>query len=568
MKTNQPIFKPSSLSLFVWMFLALNAVNLNAQNAKDLQQLLSAVQSKVGAIEFEKGSMAQKLEFDAEKPWLIKLEQNSRDTKGRGSDRLSQFNLADIDPNLIRWNSTGGHSVSGRVFRNQKLIQNTINEQSTNYEEDFSVAFNSLQDARFVSDSLKKAARLALQLWEKSLNIPNDYSAMVSLLGQTIQNVEFEKGTSFHQTLTADDELKDLMGCMTEETTPKGTSAPISYQFHASDLDSKSTVLQMSGNAIRVITKTVKKEGLIKVFFDDVFKSWSDELIFQVQDIESAQKTQRLLQRIIPLAIENAKSRLKPLDGTSEAVKLLKHKVVNLDLPKTKIGQSIVGAEEEKLTHVRDNTKGSTVTEYQFEWSDLDEKTANISSEGELIVLSYQVKNDDNFIQVQKNGELQAYTNKIEFYFNEVENLRQAKLAIEALINHSKKDVKVQDFKWLKNTLEAIDALYLDFDQMLDMANEGNACEISLTQMEIGSKGTKELQYQFGLKDIDPKLLKYSVRGKEIILSLSTRSREKSILRSSGGRDEYLSECFMRFGSIAALKSAKATLTSLINTCK
>jgi hypothetical protein len=544
---------------------------LNAQSKQDLSQVLRALQGKIETtIELDKkSSIQQAFQFEADAPWRIQLQQKTTESKGKGSDRSWALNLADLDANTVRWTTEGSHlSLTAKTIRNQKMIHSTLNGEDGAYEESIDIQFSDIAAARASVDSLKKAIKLAVPLWEKSLNLPADLTGLVQFLNQEIKEASAGNEQGYRQSLSSIANFSDRVDFKVETISSKGTAPAINYQFSFGDLSENSIKLQVTGSKIAVLASTVGKQRFIKVEQEGSFKSWNDDLSIYAKDPETAQKIQRILQRIIPLAAALIKARLKTPGDLNSSLAQLKPLIVNIDSEKEALGQTLSGAASEQLTLTRNNNKGAVQTEYRFEWGDLNEKNQEISISGNRLVLTLKTQGQLRFIQIMENGTLQNYANEVELSFTEVEALRQAQSLITFLIGQSKQDAKAQDLTWLQKALGGITESLPQFSQQLSPKSPTEPCEWELTQTETNDKGAKENKYQFGLKDIDPNQVNMTVKGKELFLELSTKFRQKVITRYTDGKAEYQSEFALRMPDVPTLKTAKVTMLKMLEGCK
>lgn len=543
-----------------------------AQNSvRQLDSILQTIKARVINLEQDKNSIQQILDWDKDKPWRISFQQITMESKGKTSTKTWEFNLANLDVNATRWIASGSKlTLSSRVERNQKLIRLLINNEPGPYEENIDISFTEIEAVRSTCDDLKKAIQLAKPLWEKSTVLAaSDLTGLMGVIGNAVQEVNIGKSLNYRQKLEGDSSYPDRVNVQVEEVDSKGTSTTLIYRFSIGDLNDNGIKIVVSGSKLSLNLSTSGKRPFIEVVSEGKTKSFTHEFDLYLADPEAAMLTQRAFAKMIPLANQVLKTRLLKYNTPDEALKALKPLIKNTEKSKTPIEQSLNGTLDETYNQTLINSKGGKVgTTFTFFWGDINEKSLNSSAQGAQLGLRLKTVEQQKFIQIQENNELQNYGNELEFLFDNVENLRQAEHLIAQLRPMIKTEYPAQDQVWLQKTLAEISKNNANLNQQLAGDESNAACQWILTRVESSEKGAKETKYQFSLKDIDPNQVNIVVRGKELWLELQSKFKQKVITRYIEGKAEYIYTCALQFASLSELKSGRATLLKLIEACK
>lgn len=555
----------------ILLFLGLQIQQGYAQHSvRQLDSTLQTIKAKITNLEQDRNSIQQVLDWDKDKPWRISFQQITTDSRGKSSTKTWEFNLANLDVNATRWTASGTKlTLSSRVERNQKLIRLLINNEQGPYEENIDVPFTEIEAVRSACDDLKKAIQIAKPLWEKSTALAaSDLTGLMAVISNTIQEASTGKSLNYRQKLERSSTLPDVIDVQVDEQDSKGTTTLI-YRFSIGDLNENGIKIVVSGSKLSLNMTTSGKRPFIEVISDGKTKSFTHEFDLYLADPEGAMLTQRAFSKMIPMASQVLKTRLLKYNTPNEALNALKPLITNTEKNKAPIEQSLNGTLDEMYSQTLTNSKGVKVSTIStFFWGDINEKNLNSSAQGAQLGLRLKTVEQQKFIQIQENNELQNYGNEFEFLFGDVESLRQAEHLIAQLRPMIKSEYPAQDQAWLQKTLGEISKNNSNLNQQLAGDESNTACQWILTRVESSDKGAKETKYQFSLKDIDPNQVNIVVRGKELWLELQSKFKQKVITRYIEGKAEYIYACAFQFANLSDLKLGRSTMLKLIEACK
>lgn len=555
----------------ILLFLGLQFQQGYAQNSvPQLDSILQIIKAKITNLEQDRNSIQQVLDWDKDKPWRISFQQITTDSRGKSSTKTWEFNLANLDVNATRWTASGTKlTLSSRVERNQKLIRLLINNEQGPYEENIDIPFTEIEAVRSACDDLKKAIQMAKPLWEKSTALAaSDLTGLMAVISNTIQEASTGKSLNYRQKLERSSTLPDVIDVQVDEQDSKGTTTLI-YRFSIGDLNENGIKIVVSGSKLSLNMTTSGKRPFIEVISDGKTKSFTHEFDLYLADPEGAMLTQRAFAKMIPMASQVLKTRLLKYNTPNEALNALKPLITNTEKNKAPIEQRLNGTLDEMYSQTLTNSKGVKVSTIStFFWGDINEKNLNSSAQGALLGLRLKTVEQQKFIQIQENNELQNYSNELEFLFGDVESLRQAEHLIAQLRPMIKSEYPAQDQAWLQKTLGEISKNNSNLNQQLAGDESNPTCQWILTRVESSDKGAKETKYQFSLKDIDPNQVNMVVRGKELWLELQSKFKQKVITRYIEGKAEYIYACAFQFANLSDLKLGRSTMLKLIEACK
>lgn len=556
----------------IFLLLGLQLQKGYAQNsARQLDSILQTIKAKITNLEQDRNSIQQILDWDKDKPWKVSFQQITSDAKGKSNTKAWEFNLANLDLNSTRWTASGSKlTLSSRIERSQKLIRLLINNVPGPYEESLEISFTEIEAVRSACDDLKKAIQQAKPLWEKSTALAaSDLTGLIAVIGNTIQEVSTGKTLNYRQKLERNSTLPDVLDVQVDEMDSKGSSTTLTYRFSVGDLNENGIKVVVSGSKLSLNITTSGKRPFIEVISDGKTKLFTHEFDLYLADPDAAMLTQRAFAKMIPMASQVLKARLLKFNTPDEVLQALKPLIKNTEKSKTPIEQSLNGALNETYSQTITNSKGGKVlTSYAFFWGDINGKNPSIGEKGTQLGLKLKTLEQQKFIQVQENNELQNYSNELEFLFGDVESLRQAEHLIAQLGTAVKSEYPAQDQAWLQKTMAEISNNNSNLSQQLTGDESNATCQWILTRVESSEKGAKETKFQFSLKDIDPNQVNIVVRGKELWLELQSKFKQKVITRYIEGKAEYIYTCALQFTNLSDLKSGQATMLKLIEACK
>jgi hypothetical protein len=194
---------------------------------------------------------------------------------------------------------------------------------------------------------------------------------------------------------------------------------------------------------------------------------------------------------------------------------------------------------EEKKT----DKKGVTVTmTYQFYLSNLNLSTLNFKTSGSVALVNLSIKQNQKFIKIIKNGEMQGYDSDFTITISEIEKARSF---IDLIKSNAEKCKSIElswtsrdeTMEWLSQNISKSSASGTIYDQSFKQGEKSYL--INFESGTTNSKGVvQNLSYNFNLNDINPSKISMEISGKIFKIVLPVLDNNYYI-RMKKGSDEF-----------------------------
>lgn len=548
------------------------AANAQSDELKMQQESLAA---KVGEVENSKSTYAQEWTFEANVPYLVKLTVTETDKKkGKSETAEYQFNLADLDENLVREETRRDLKyITAGVGGKQNMVAVVEDGEQQNYDDEVSILVSDSQAADELRDLLRTIIPIAKELDKQRLQI-NGYGEMVAWLQTNV--TDFNLGDDAYQVSLksqTDDEL--IYDYSITKKDNRGSSTTV-YTFNLADLDPYSVKLNVRGKSIEVQAGTERDQRFVSILEDGEMENYDDELKFVLGDVESARDLAEVLRMVIPEAKERRSQTLIPMADLASGLEAFKNKLTDFEQEAEKFQHQF---EENCYTTYRlqeTDSKGETSENaYELHLGDLVSNNVSIKVSGKDIFVVGEIKNDDDYVKHYRDGEQRNYTDEVDFRAEGVENAK----SLAFLLKQIAAGCEEQQQKMLANTRKGVLSDWIveqvesfkdpnepEYEQHLSVNEED--CSIVFSTITPKGKGVEKMRYEVFLKELNQEAMRPEVSGKTMSVELSTTYNEDHIKSYKDDEVEKYTDSFeIRVPGIMEARGLIAGLKQLFEGC-
>lgn len=466
-------------------------------------------------------------------PGVVQLSITEIDLKGNRTNFIFEFNLADIDPIMVREITEKDKMfVQLIVEGNQDLITVYENGELDSYEQRISIYSKDIDNARNIKESVKELIAVSEEIMEQKFNF-NSYKEKVAWLTENVKTTIVNE-TSYQQVLQKDENIPGKFSLEVIESTEKDTEAK-KFEFNIADINPNTIKFDIKGSAFYVVFEMNGRRKLIKCFEEGKLSNYEYKLAIVGFNIENAKDIKYVLQNSISDAEEKLKATFPALDDVNKATQLLSENIMKVVIDDHTYTQSIEDRCITTLEVIEDDMKSQDEMKYIFNLSDLNYSSVNYDIKGDEIVFSFKTKGGDKLIKVFENQEQQNYESDAKFMCYDVENARMLSYLMQGAIKLCEENVirmvpetTLEDkLNWLIENITEVTVEDKTYTQTIEIIEDLNKLKFILK--EIKDQDIKEYIYEFNLSDINPNTVKYDISGKELSISISTNYNSKVI---------------------------------------
>ena len=502
--------------------------------SEDLSTHIETIQQQVNTVEAGSDTYEQKLESDTETPYNIIVGITKTDKKGKVKQSEYHFNLADLDPFLIKRDrgSKKVMAVELKTKRQLKTIKVYEDGEQKNYANKFTMYGVDFDNAKSFMDAVKAAIPAAEKLDDRNLDFPS-LADSVSWLTEQISNVQIGE-ESTDQNLKQLEDASPRFIFTSIITTSKGAKKE-TYQFNFADLNKAAVTFKVKGKNLLVELSTKRKRKLIEHYKEGEKQNYSNKFELLLKDVNTARDVTKIFQGLIPKFEDIQADALPEITNLEEGLNLLTENISLVSTGSHTYNQKMDASCVNEFLHekVEDKSGKKESSTYRFNLADINTKSINIKVSGKDIWLELPIKEKKKLIQYTKNSELQNYTNSLKLIAKDVENVRLlehlfpqvAELCGKALASSSANEPDNYT-DWIIEQVTKVQSENKETDQYLEKTE--NDCLLRFKRITSAKKSLEEI-YEFGLKEFDPEKIDFSVSGKELFVKLGTRYKESVI---------------------------------------
>lgn len=515
-----------------------------------------------------KDTYSQSLFPNSTKPYQLTFQRITTNDKNKSEDEKWTFNLADIDPKLVRIeDSKEALRIYLRVQKGQKYIQYYKNGELSGYADQLVILGNGIDNAREVERKILAAIPSAVEAWNKVADIGGRSNEqlvhrLMALVGEvSIGNI------SYRQRLEQVGDFPDRLRLTTEASTSKGSDREV-LVWSFGDLKESGVRLVISGTNAAVEANT--NDGLAWVYVerDGVQDDFSKEVSIRVADPDQGKMVAAILEKLIPYGKEQIQMRMPQAKTAVDAYNLVAGSLGKIARKNADSEFSLDLGCQSKLTE-RINTQGnSSEVVYAFHFGDLDPKSVRLNMVKDRVEVSVSTEKKNLYVWSSKAGEQQNYGNEVVFQLADVEKGRQVAHLLPTMIEQCPEAHTLGTFADVQNWVSKGANSEAGEAQSLEYVSDREACKWKLIQSVTGDKKSSESTYEFNAYDLDPDQVKIIVSRKTVSVQLQTLKKENIISTLINEKPGYTSTIQLEAADVVSAKSLKISLEQLIKMCK
>jgi len=505
----------------------------------ELASMMSELQASVGSV--QAGSKKYEAKVDFIEPAGIRYTFDDLDSKGKRTNYVYEFNVADIDPYAVREQTQKDVITVILAVRNkQKLVKVYKNGEAQSYEERALIYANDIENARRIAEIIKNGIPAAEKVMAGRLNLAG-YDDMLDWLTKSVKNVTL--GTaSYTQTIAKDERPGSLR--FTRITADGKSSTEETFTFNLADINPHSITFKISGNAFALNFETLQKAKHIAARKNAETRPFVNDLTINTNNVDEARDLKTVLTMLAPLAVEKVKDGMPVINSSEDAVTQINSLTTDITLGLKQIRQTIEPLCLAKLTQVEQDAKGSENNDFRFHWMDVNPVTSIIDASGERLFINIKASGGKKLIMGNKNGKFSGYDNSVRLFMPDIENARRAKFAVDKAVEYCKaiyKEPFDDDARsitsWLASNIKEVSVDEATIAQKLESVEQGNLNKWKYTRREVNAKGSGgETVFEFNLSDINPLSIDIEVRGKWLYVVMGTEFKSKVIKAYKNGK--------------------------------
>ena len=336
------------------------------------------------------------------------------------------------------------------------------------------------------------------------------------------------------------------------KTDKKGNESVGRNELYLSDIDEHAIGFKVSGKYITVSMETKSSQKFIRNYEDDEFKSYVSSIDIYTDQVDKA----RALINVFREKLEDCNQQNKSWGSLKESLGWMADNISSTTKGGTEYVQSF--SFDDVKSHLAvfkrkyNDSKGNEITEaFSFNLADVDPAKVNLDVSGTDLSIELNTKNDEKYIRIMENGEVQNYDNDFEILVSSLEDARDIVQAFKYAIPlckpvyQSYSDVN-QALIFLKENIKEMVSGSYRYEQLLDYENKPDGM-VSFVSKRTDSKGTTiENKYQLYLNELEPKV-ELSVSGEDVLLELQVKDNQKLIKTFKDGELQNYSNEFEIF---------------------
>ena len=551
-----------NLIAFIYMILSFSSV----ANANSLPKLLTDLSNTIPEIESEKTTLSQVFDYNRKSPHNAAfLLINSNNKNDKVDETEYEFNLADLDPDKIRY-ETGrkAMTVVASTYDGQKQIRTSKNGEVIGYKNKIEILATDIDNARAIIKLLKQVQPIAENNWNRSVGVNFDNFSQVrrKIQGLVIEATDGER--YIEQKFSLVDGREDELVMSQSITDKKGNEVTREYRWSMADV----LPYSMSQDAGKVLKLPVGLENnLIRVAQDFEQKNYQKNIKIFSEKADDG----RLIRKLLLAMVEPSKKAIyqrmsRKLQGMS-LEKLLSSQITTFrsdeDLYDQSLTASCTALYKSKFVNKKEkqNIRGAL-----FNYGLLSDLKAQIVVRGTDLGVKLNMRDQNNYIRIDNAQGPVRFDKDVILDVESLENARVITHFIPDIVRKCSISSKPQPFSWVQSSLANINKSYPEVSQSIDLLN-GNSCKLKYDVSSSKKNKTMSSSYEFNLSDIDPDLISINIAGIDLSLELHAKNKEKVINFYDGKKKAFSNKLNIRTSSINNSVKLKSTFAHLIKSC-
>jgi hypothetical protein len=561
--------KKINLCIPVLILFALN--ECWSQNS-ELNTLITKLQQSVTAVQTGSKTFTPKIDFLA--PAGLRYSYDEVDQKGNSANYAYEVNLSDLDPYAVREQTQKDLiNVVLAVRNKQKMVKVYKNEAVQPYDEQVFIIAKDIENARAISDLVKKTVPLAEKVMAGRLKL-SGYDPMIGWLSANVKNVDL--GTkSIKQSLAKGDKVGSVR--LTQTESDQKSSVEEIYTFNLADVNANSINYKITGNRFAISFETLQKAKYISLRRNGEIKPYVNEIVITTNNVDEARDLKTVLAMAVPLAAEKVKTDIVAPATDKEALQRIKSLTIEVSSGNTQITQELEPQCLCTLIQVEKDPKASEKDVMKFNWMDLNPNTVNIDVSGDRMFIDLTINDNKKLVMHTRDEKFNGYDNEFKVYAGDIENARRLKVAMTKAIEKCKASFKEpfgtdagSAVTWIRNNIKNVSLEETTFNQVVELVEAGKNNKLKYTRKEINAKGSgAEEVYEFNLSDINPLAIGVEVKGKWMYVTMETDFKGKIIKYYKDGKIQpYTSTVDFAINDVETARNMVSALKNAVKALK
>lgn len=524
------------------LFLVLFCQSVYSQS--NIESIIQDLDKKLIAIEAGKNKIDPSVSSNKKSPCVVIFNVEDTDPKGKTETESFEVGLADLSAQLLRGNTKSNVRYVEVVTKDRlQFIKYSKDGVFKDYVNKFELPVFDNDAAKALIDLIKSA----IETCEKSadtcpkINAIGDAATQLkTLIGkvsvddkQYDQQIEFDKAISTRVKLIVNETNK----------SKNSTSESI---FDFGDFADNKIKLDVSGKQLKISIAS-RIGNIVQNTENGKCQNLSDDVTFFANDIEQAKCLVKALKSLITLARDAADTRIPAAENMNEALTLSAKNVQSFEQCGTNRKQEMTPQclTTLKMSLIPTGDKKKEDWVYTFNFMDVNPSSIELKTSGNTLLVRLKTRENENYIRVFKNDELQNYDNEIAIPVPDAES---AKLLMQGLKKAAKNCPQTVSSACGKTGAGALDCAIaatkevkqakLSIRQKLEKQTDNEYKLLLKVETEKESK-TELITYDWNMKDIDTRRVEMKVSGKEIKVILQAKNNEKIIKINKSDKTEY-----------------------------
>ena len=514
----------------------------------DFESIISELQASL--IEVQTGDETYTHEIEMMGYSVLKYTLVEVDVKGNREEIIYEFNVADLDPYVVREETKKDIIyLSLTIDNGQKFIKEYVNGEIKGYEENMLMVTKNIDNARIMKDLIKKAIPIAEEIMSNKLKV-EPYEEMESWLVENVVSAE-SSGKAYNQNLVSEGDYPGNMRLIQTIVTDK-SSVENQYLFNLADININTLKFNISGSSFSLEFETNRKQKVIKVYENGSPDGFDDELEIFTNNVEEARDLKNVLQLVVPLAEDKVEDAIIKFDELQPALDYLGKFIQNIDYGDESFEQSIEGDCLMSYSRVESDAKATEKLTANFNSIDVNGNLIDYDVTSGKMYVEFTTKESIDLVKKFENDEFNKYDDELKIYAENVEVARRIKATLEDIIRICERDyidpfadmTLEQKIQWLTENIEEVRIGDKTITQTFERIDDSDPDKIKLNKLEVSAKGGQEEIFEFNFTDLNPKSIQYDIGSKTLAISIETKFKEDIIKYYKDGEIENYQDGF------------------------
>ncbi len=339
-------------------------------------------------------------------------------SSGKSVNSSFQFNLANLNPNSI-FAEVKGDVIVVHVETRRKLdvIKAFATTVQKDYVNNFDFYCESVEKSRDLQKVLKQAVLLSEDKIEAMIPKIKSVGEGIDILNSKIKSVTINEVT-FTQQLAGD----CVLSFTKKEATPTKMTDNI-YQLNLRDLGKNLIAYNTEGKNVVINCKTKAGSKFIKFTENQVLKSYTNQIEFQLGEVEDAIVCRAVLERLVDLC---EAQEIRVSGSKKELLNQIKNNISKVTENKLTYEQQLELKENPilqfKSTEIGE--KSSKLKVYEFNINDINPVTVAFNTSSTAVYVSLSTNYMEKIMKYYEDGAIKNYQNTFNIQTSTIEEAR------------------------------------------------------------------------------------------------------------------------------------------------